>query len=353
MTTTKLKYAAAAIVGLIAISSVWALTGASDGAPKTSSELSPVEAIQPRAQLQQAAERDRIATNAQRALCENKLKQIMLATVNYEAANNTLPTDITDKQGKPLLSWRVLILPYLEQDNLFKEFKLDEPWNGEHNNKLLAKMPDIYRLMFQNKDETKTYFQFFSGPGTAFEPGKKLRLVDIPDGTSNTLGVVAAGPTVDWSKPADIAYDPNKPLPKLELPYKNLFTTGFMDGAVFSLKPDLDPKVLRLMIERADGQPIPNLNTMKVKLPLTKEEVEMFQGLLKENEKLLEAITEQVREQRKLIGEIAKIQDLTDIPPGDELSWGGGNPAHLSETLEAMKNMNKELRKLIETAKRK
>jgi hypothetical protein len=76
---------------------------------------------------------------------QNNLKQIGLAIHAYHDANGHLPRDIVDKNGKPLLSWRVAILPYIEQDNLYKQFKLDEPWNSEHDRKLSQQVVQVYQ----------------------------------------------------------------------------------------------------------------------------------------------------------------------------------------------------------------
>ena len=94
------------------------------------------------------AVREKISEASDRSESSNNLHQIALAVINYTDSNNSTlpPAAICDKRGKPLLSWRVLILPYLEQDALFKEFKLDEPWDSEHNKKLLKKMPKVYAI---------------------------------------------------------------------------------------------------------------------------------------------------------------------------------------------------------------
>ena len=79
------------------------------------------------------------------AMCKNNLRQLWLALHKYADAHNTLPPPaITGKDGAPLLSWRVAILPFLGQDVLYRRFKLDEPWDGEHNRKLIGRIPKVF-----------------------------------------------------------------------------------------------------------------------------------------------------------------------------------------------------------------
>ena len=75
----------------------------------------------------------------------NNLKQIGLALHNFRSANDHFPADIRGKDGKPLLSWRVAILPFIEQQALFNEFHLDEPWDSTHNKTLIEHMPATSR----------------------------------------------------------------------------------------------------------------------------------------------------------------------------------------------------------------
>ena len=193
-------------------------------APQASTTPETPTASPTAAQPPQTPAEEKLRNAAYAAVSINNLKQIVLAIHAYCDVNEHFPQNITDKDGKPLLSWRVAILPYISQDELYKKFKLDEPWDSEHNKKLIAQIPTTYRTGFDTKNDSKTYFQVFAGTGTPFEAGKKIKFTDITDGTANTLAVVEAGPLVEWSKPADIAYDPKKPLPKLQLPFRMLST---------------------------------------------------------------------------------------------------------------------------------
>ncbi len=177
----------------------------------------------------------KVRAEAARMTSQNNLKQIALACLNYESAMGHYPADITDKDGKLLLSWRVAILPYLEQANLYNQFKLNEPWDSEHNKKWSAAAIKVY--MSPNADPITppgmTQYKGFAGPGTMFEPGKKIRIVDITDGTSNTILCVEAGEPIPWAKPGDIPFDPKKPLPKLALPGVDGYVNAALcDGSV-------------------------------------------------------------------------------------------------------------------------
>ena len=150
-------------------------------------------------------------TAARRSQSVNNLKQIGLALHNFHVVNNHFPPQaITDQEGKPLLSWRVAILPFLEQQGLFNEFKLDEPWDSPHNKALLERMPATYAIPGAEAEPGMTFYRGFSGEHTLFDPKVKLGvgIATITDGTSNTLGIVEAKEAVPWTKPdAEIAFD--------------------------------------------------------------------------------------------------------------------------------------------------
>ena len=195
----------------------------------------------------------KIQASATRMKSANNLKQIGLALHNYNDTNGMLPpAAIVDKKGKPLLSWRVAILPYIEQDNLYKQFKLDEPWDSENNIKLSQVMVKTYMMPGDKKAKPGfTNYRVFYGNGAMFDLVKGTPLASITDGLSNTWMVVEAAESTNWAKPDDFEFDPKKELPK----FGNFFR-GFHvlkgDGSVrFYAKT---PKMAKEMITRDGGE---------------------------------------------------------------------------------------------------
>lgn len=190
---------------------------------------------------------------AARTQDQNNLKQMALAMHNYHDIHKRFPAAaICDKDGKPLLSWRVAILPYIEQDNLYKQFKLDEPWDSEHNKKLIPRMPPLYVVPAAPSKPGETHYRVFVGGGAMFDLNKGGRFTDILDGTSNTIMIVETAESVVWTKPADIDYDAKKPLPKLGGFYAGgLFNVALADGSVRAVSPAIAERSLRAAITRA------------------------------------------------------------------------------------------------------
>jgi hypothetical protein len=175
--------------------------------------------------------------------------------LNYEATPGRLPPAVVyGEAGQPQLSWRVLILPFIEQQPLFKEFRLNEPWDSPHNIALLPRMPKTYAPppgKAKKVPPHQTVCKVFVGKGAAFEGRQGLRLPeDFPDGTSNTLLVVEAGEPVPWTKPVDLAFDPHGRLPDL----RGLFDFGFRacvaDGSRRDISKWISEKTIRAAITR-------------------------------------------------------------------------------------------------------
>jgi hypothetical protein len=182
---------------------------------------------------------------------------------SYHEDNGHLPPAVVrGKDGQPLYSWRVLLLPYLEQERVYEQFKLDEPWDSEHNKKLQEETPHCYLPWGGNDPPGLTRYQVFVGPGTAFERDG-LTWADFPKGLAKTLLVVESAEPVPWSKPAELTYDPADPLPALdgafgkpvhvlcyEVSRTPGFTACFADGSTRFIPSDTDEKSLRSLISR-------------------------------------------------------------------------------------------------------
>ncbi|QDU89106.1 hypothetical protein Pla175_24920 [Pirellulimonas nuda] len=161
------------------------------------------------------------------------LRQIGLAVLNFESANRRLPPRAPQGAG---LSWRVHILPYLEEQALYDRFRLDEPWDSPHNQELLNQMPAVY-----GDRGSDTSILGLSGKGLLNAKPRGLQLRQITDGLSNTLLAVDAGRAraVPWTKPADLPLDPADPLASVGAIGEEGLAVVFADGAVLVLPPDI------------------------------------------------------------------------------------------------------------------
>jgi RNA polymerase sigma factor (sigma-70 family) len=195
----------------------------------------------------------RLKQGARRPESADNLKRLALAVHAYHDKHKRFPpAAVYDKNGKALLSWRVLLLPYLDQQNLFNLFKLDQPWDSPNNKKL----SQILVKVFAPLEDGKTHYRVFTGPGTVFEGAKRIRLTDVKDGLSNTLLIVEADEAVPWTKPDELPYDPKKPLPSLGRRLKDGFYVAVCDGSVHLVRPPVNEEVLRAAITRSGGEEV-------------------------------------------------------------------------------------------------
>ena len=186
----------------------------------------------------------------------NNLKQIGLAMHNYHDVYRTFPPAANVKNGKPLLSWRVHVLPFLEQQKLYKQFKLDEPWDSPHNKKLIAKMPPVYRATHSKAAPGKTVYLVPVGKKMAFVPGSKgQKISEFRDGTSNTILAVDVddAKAVIWTKPDDLTVNPKSPLDGLGKD-RGMFNALFADGSVQVISRDVNAEVLYGLFTRNGGE---------------------------------------------------------------------------------------------------
>lgn len=203
-------------------------------------------------------------TNETKAL--NNLKQLVLAMHNHHDANGFCPGDVVKMGDKTLpWSWRVQILPYIEQAQIYNKLNLMKPWDDPANLKILqsVEMPKVFEIPGRPAPKGHTYFRIFSLPKNGEgidrpwlrEGERGPKLVEITDGTSNTFMVVEAGEAVPWYQPDVLAYDGKLPLPKLGAKDVDRFLVCFGDGSVKALKlSKLGEKTIRALITIQGGE---------------------------------------------------------------------------------------------------
>jgi hypothetical protein len=184
-----------------------------------------------------------------------ELERVARALLKYQEDNGTLPPAVVyDDEGRPLYSWRVLILPYLGHRSLYRHFRLDQPWDSEDNLALLERMPAVYappRTKRSHIPRHHTVVHVFVGPLAAFDGKEGLAVpADFPNGAANTLLVVEAGDPVPWTSPEGIPYNPYGPLPRLNGLFAGGFRAAMADGSVRFIPRRMDENKLRELIQR-------------------------------------------------------------------------------------------------------
>ncbi|QDT71071.1 DUF1559 family PulG-like putative transporter [Lacipirellula limnantheis] len=183
----------------------------------------------------------------------NNFKQIALGLHNHESAKSTFPAGaIYDNSGKPLLSWRVQLLPYMEQMKLYNQFHLDEPWDSEHNRKLIDQMPEFYAdpdpaVRAAIGDRGRTTFLAPRAEGTVFGGREGIKFGDLKDGSSQTIMVVEVVPqrAVVWTKPDDWEVDLANPLDGVKRSDRDGFVAAWGDGHASIISNGADAEEFR------------------------------------------------------------------------------------------------------------
>jgi hypothetical protein len=205
------------------------------------------------------------------------LRKLAWACITHADTNKGFlpPPALINKEGKAVLSWRVLILPYLGERELYEQFKLSEPWDGPNNQKLLSKMPKVFAPPgIKTPEPFSTFYQVFVSPKPkdgrkGAEVGGRLGVeiqaafVDrqpqvfpahFPDGVSNTILIVEAGKAVPWTKPEDLPYEADKPMPELGGMFPDVFQAAFADDEVRVLTKRYNEYNLRRWITSNGGE---------------------------------------------------------------------------------------------------
>ena len=205
------------------------------------------------------------------ALSLNKLRQVTLSIINYESGRRAFPPAYkTDDTGKPIHSWRVLMLPNLEEAALYATYDFDEPWDGPNNIKLLDQMPPIFACSKRDAPANLTPYKLVVGKGTPFEEGKPLSNADVQDGASNTFAVIEdMGNPVPWTKPEDLTIEQaitllgGRGAGNVAHVENYTFSTreygpsvSLLDGSTHMLGPRRDPDTIRDFCTRNDGRTV-------------------------------------------------------------------------------------------------
>ena len=196
---------------------------------------------------------------ARRTQCKNNLKQIGLAMHNYHDTFGMFPAaHLNDSQDKPRLSWRVSILPYVDQAPLYNIYNFNDAWDGPSNARIASTPIPLYICpSYTSTNMTTTCYVAISGDHTVMGAGKCIPFKEIKDGTSNTLMVVeACGMNIPWIKPQDLdenavtrVGDPNG----ISSKHVGGAHALMADGSVRFISENLSPAVLQSLITRDGG----------------------------------------------------------------------------------------------------
>jgi hypothetical protein len=193
------------------------------------------------------------------AQCQKNLKAIGLALHSFNQVYGRFPSDaITSRADNGrLLSWRVAILPYLgqEENALYNEFHLDEPWNSPHNSQLLRRMPKVFECPDEVGATTSlTIYQVVVGPRTMFTGGKGVKVDDVTDGTSMTVLVTESSQPVPWTAPEDIGTPGGSPQSAPGSRHPNVIQALFGDGSVREIPKSWLKTGLPALLTRDGGE---------------------------------------------------------------------------------------------------
>ena len=186
------------------------------------------------------------------------LKKVGLALHNHHSAFKQLPP--RGATGNSKLSWRVHVLPFLGEQELYREFKLDEPWDSEHNAKLVERMPEVFAvasLELARQGKTRIVFPFHEKAlYHNREQGAKFR--EVTDGLSNTIMVMVADSdqAVIWTKPDDLAIDLQNPKRGWSEGVDGKLPVLIADGSVRGLSPEITDEVIAALLTRAGRERI-------------------------------------------------------------------------------------------------
>ena len=198
---------------------------------------------------------------AQRQQSMNNMKMITLGMMNFESTHRHFPPPNVPEGSQSGLSWRVHILPYIEETPLYEKFHLDEPWDSEHNRKLIAQMPEVFNSPGHDSQTGETIYQVPTGKEAMFQEGAEgPSFNSILDGLSNTIMLLEVDPeaAVVWTKPQDWNFNPSDPKRNLGgFRYGGICLAAFGDAHIESINvEEVSPEVLSEQFTPRGGEVI-------------------------------------------------------------------------------------------------
>jgi prepilin-type processing-associated H-X9-DG protein len=198
---------------------------------------------------------------ASRAQDQNNMKQLSLSFHNEQDARMSVSSLARDRSGKvsPGLSWRVSMLPYIEQENLYSSFDFTQAWDSPRNQPHSNTTVPTYRTPFDGGPGTGTPYRVFVGGGAMFEPdGRPVRFADVTDGIQNTILFIHATEQVPWAQPKELPYSPTAPLPAFgHKGQPNGTNVAMADGSVRFISKNASEASIRAAITRAGNEQVP------------------------------------------------------------------------------------------------
>ena len=195
---------------------------------------------------------------------QDNLEAIARAMQSYRYEHLRFPPAyLTDENGKPMHSWRVLLLPHLGQQDLYDEYDFSEPWNGPNNRRLMNRMPNVYTWPRDaDGGSSCTSFVVVVGDDTIFQGSKSLAFQEIGDGLDTTILVVQfAKPGINWLEPRDLQFDDmsfriNDPSgrPGIRADRGLFAMVAMADASLFFLSVDYRPDVTKKLLTANGGE---------------------------------------------------------------------------------------------------
>ena len=203
------------------------------------------------------------------AQCKSNLEQIGEAMQSYMNDHGCFPPAyLADASGKPLHSWRVLLLPYVGGDHLYQQYDFSQPWDSEKNRQLADEMPEMFACPDdEGAGDYQTSYVAVCGPGLAFDGPRSVRARDIADGTNNTVLLVeTVDSAIHWMEPRDLdAAELHEPREDssgseaslgVESNHREVAHALKADGTVIALDANLDSATLDAMLTIAGGETV-------------------------------------------------------------------------------------------------